>query len=206
MIVLGLLLILLAAGVGVVTTTAATSQSATTRVAMLGLQRDAYLIELVVAGALTVLLFALGWAAISVALRRRARHRREDRASERLAEVERDAEKRRLDQERRFEEAGRRDEDLSRREDELSRREATLLEREERLGARGREEARPPVGDTERVSPSVADVVAGRADGSVAEGTATWREDSTGPAHRDATRPVDSRDAAGGTPRRDERR
>lgn len=199
MIVLGLLLILLAVGVGTVTTTAATSQSGTTRVAMFGLQRDAYLMELVVAGALTVLLFALGWAAISAALRRRARHRRDDRASERLAEVERNAEAKRLEQERALEDAGRRDEDLRRRSDELD-------EREERLKGRERELDKLEAAYRERVGPSVADVVTGRAEGSVAEGSATWRDDSTGPAHRDATRPVDSRDAGGDTPRRDERR
>ncbi|HET7397415.1 MAG TPA: hypothetical protein VFJ94_02740 [Intrasporangium sp.] len=184
MILLGLLLILLAVGVGAVTTAAATSQSATTRVAMFGLERNAHLIELVVAGALTVLLFALGWALVSAALRRRARVRREERASERVAEAERAAESARLEHERRLEEAGLRDEDLRRRE-------SALDERQDRLDARERELDRLEAAYREKVGPSVADVVTGRAEGNVREGTATWSDETP---RQDPTRPLGSHD------------
>ena len=111
--------------------------------------------------------WAIRWNLFAAAARRRARIRREQREEERLAELERNAETDRAEQERRFEEASLRDEDLRRRENHLD---AWAKE----LDAREAEVARLEESYKERVGPSVADVVTGRAEGSVSEGTAHW--------------------------------
>ena len=116
-----------------------------------------------------MLLLALGWALLSAAARRRARARRQEKEAARLAEVEDKAETARLDHERRVEEAGLRDEDLRRRETELTARHDDLDTREAELARREAEWR-------ERESPSVADVVTGRATGNVHEGTASWTD------------------------------
>jgi hypothetical protein len=167
MALLGIILLLLGAGAGVVTWLATRAASGTVAVSAAGFSRNATPLELALYGAVAVLLFALGWALVSAAARRRARANREKKESARLTEVEEKAETARLDHERRFEEAGRRDEDLRRRESELAARHEGLDTREAELARREAEWR-------EREGPSVADVVTGRAQGSVHEGTAAW--------------------------------
>lgn len=170
MALLGVILLLGGAGVGVVSYLATHAAAGTVAVTAFGFTRNATPLELVVYGAAAVLLFALGWAMVSAAARRRARLRREDKEATRVTELEENAEAARLDHERRFQEAGLRDEDLRRRESELSARHEGLDTREAELSRREAEWR-------EREGPSVADVVTGRADGSVNEGTASWADE-----------------------------
>jgi len=194
MALLGVILLLVGAGVGVVAYLATHAASGTVAVTAFGFTRNATPLELVVYGAAAVLLFALGWAMVSAAARHRARLRREDKETARLSEVEENAEAARLDHDRRFEEAGLRDEDLRRRESELS-------ARHEGLDAREAELSRREAEWREREGPSVADVVTGRAEGSVNEGTASWTDEprSAGsverPAETRASRRTDRTDA-----------
>jgi hypothetical protein len=194
MALLGVILLLVGAGVGVVAYLATHAASGTVAVTAFGFTRNATPLELVVYGAAAVLLFALGWAMVSAAARRRARLRREDKETARLTEAEENAEAARLDHDRRFEEAGLRDEDLRRRESELS-------ARHEGLDAREAELSRREAEWREREGPSVADVVTGRAEGSVNEGTASWTDEprSAGsverPAETRASRRTDRTDA-----------
>jgi hypothetical protein len=194
MALLGVILLLVGAGVGVVAYLATHAASGTVAVTAFGFTRNATPLELVVYGAAAVLLFALGWAMVSAAARRRARLRREDKETARLTEAEETAEAARLDHDRRFEEAGLRDEDLRRRESELS-------ARHEGLDAREAELSRREAEWREREGPSVADVVTGRAEGSVNEGTASWTDEprSAGsverPAETRASRRTDRTDA-----------
>ncbi|GAA6525240.1 hypothetical protein [Intrasporangium sp. DVR] len=167
MVLLGLILLLFGAGLGTAAFLGVRDETATVRLEALGFTRDAQPLELLALGALAMLLFALGWALMAAAARRRARLRRDEREAQRLAELERTAESDRLEQERRFEDASLRDEDLGRRESHLD---AWAKE----LDAREREVARLEAAHQERVNPSVADVVTGRAEGSVTEGTAHW--------------------------------
>jgi membrane protein implicated in regulation of membrane protease activity len=180
MALLGVILLLVGVGAGVVAYLATHAASGTVAVAAFGFTRNATPFELVVYGAVAVLLFALGWAMVSAAARRRARLRREGKETTRLTEVEENAEAARLDHERRFQEAGLRDEDLRRRESELSARHEGLDTREAELSRREAEWR-------ERESPSVADVVTGRAEGNVNEGTASWTDEPrTGSVERPA--------------------
>jgi flagellar biosynthesis/type III secretory pathway M-ring protein FliF/YscJ len=172
MVLLGIILLLLGVAVGVVSIIAAQSATGLVHVAAFGFQRDAHAIELFVAGAVAVLLFCIGWAILAARARRRARIRRDEREQERIADVERAAEAERTEHERRLEEGGLRNEDLQRREDEL-------VERENAADAREQEVARLEAAYREKVGPSRADVVTGRAQGNVAEGTAHWVDDGT---------------------------
>jgi len=170
MALLGVILLLVGVGAGVVAYLATHAASGTVAVAAFGFTRNATPLELVVYGAVAVLLFALGWALVSAAARRRARLRRQDKETTRLTEAEESAEAARLDHERRIQEAGLRDEDLRRRESELSARHEGLDTREAELSRREAEWR-------EREGPSVADVVTGRAEGNVNEGTASWTDE-----------------------------
>lgn len=167
MVLVGIILLLLGAGLGTAVFLGARDATGTIPIEALGFSRDAHPLELVVLGAVAMLLLALGWALVAGAARRRARIRRDEREVERLAELERTAEADRIEQERRFEEASLRDEDLRGRESRLD---AWAQE----LDARESEVARLEEAYKERVGPSVADVVTGRAEGSVSEGTAHW--------------------------------
>ena len=170
MALLGVILLLVGAGVGVVSYLATHAAAGTVAVTAFGFTRNATPLELVVYGAAAVLLFALGWALVSAAARRRARLRREEKEAARVTELEENAEAARLDHERHLQEAGLRDEDLRRRESELSARHEGLDTREAELSRREAEWR-------EREGPSVADVVTGRADGSVNDGTASWADE-----------------------------
>jgi hypothetical protein len=167
MALLGIILLLLGAGLGIAAFLGVRDETGTVQLEALGFSRASQPLELVLLGAIAMLLFALGWALMAAAARRRARIRRDEREAERLADLERTAESDRVEQERRFEEASLRDEDLRSRENRLDAW-AQELDRREQEVAR-LEEARQ-----ERVDPSVADVVTGRAEGSVSEGTAHW--------------------------------
>lgn len=175
MTLLGLVLIIAGAALGVLAVAATTGQAGTITVSALGFSREAHALELVIVGAAATLLICLGWALVSAAMRRRARVRREDRERERLAEVERAAEDERVEHERRMAEAGASQEALTRRAAELD-------ERHGELDAREQELARREVEWRDRQGPSVADVVTGRAQGSVTDGTAQWSDATTRPA------------------------
>ncbi|TQM61613.1 hypothetical protein [Humibacillus xanthopallidus] len=172
MALIGVILLLIGAGAAVVTYIGAQAAGGTIALTALGFTRTVSPLELAAYAAIAVLLIALGWALLSSAARRRARARREDKEAARLAEVEEKAETARLDSERRIEEAGLRDEDLRRRESQLS-------ARDEELGSREAELSRREAEWRERQGPSVADVVTGRAEGNVHEGTASWTDNGT---------------------------
>ncbi len=78
MALLGVILMLVGAGAGVVTYLATHAAAGTIAVSAFGFTRNATALELVVYGAVAVLLFALGWALVSAAARRRVRVRREE--------------------------------------------------------------------------------------------------------------------------------
>ena len=167
MALLGIILLVLGAGVGIAAFLGVRDETGTVQLQALGFSRDSQPLELVAVGAIAMLLCALGWALVAAAARRRARIRRDEREAERLADLERTAEADRVEQERRFEEASLRDEDLRSRESRLD-------EWAKELDTREREVARLEDAYKQRVDPSVADVVTGRAEGSVSEGTAHW--------------------------------
>ena len=164
MALLGVILMLVGAGAGVVTYLATHAAAGTVAVSAFGFTRNATALELVIYGAVAVLLFALGWALVSAAARRRVRVRREGKEAARLTETAR------RDHERQLQEASLRDEDLRRRESELAARHEGLDTREAELERREAEWR-------EREGPSVADVVTGRAEGNVHEGTASWSDE-----------------------------
>src|SRR6478609_10628703 len=112
MALLGVILMLAGAGAGVVTYLATHAAAGTVAVSAFGFTRNATPFELVLYGAVAVLLFALGWALLSAAARRRARLRREEQESARVAEIEENAATARREHEERLQNAGLRDEDL----------------------------------------------------------------------------------------------
>jgi hypothetical protein len=173
MALIGVILLLIGAGAAVVTYIGAQAAGGTIALTALGFTRTVSPLELAIYAGVAVLLLALGWALLSAAARRRTRARRESKEAARLGEVEEKAETARLEHERRFEEAGLRDEDLRRREAELTARHEGLDSRESELARREAEWR-------ERQGPSVADVVTGRAEGNVREGTASWTDEGTG--------------------------
>lgn len=174
MFVLGLILIAAGAVLGVLAYLAATPATQTIDLTQGGWTRASSPLELLIVGAAAALLVCLGWALIAATLRRRARIRREDREQERIDELERSAAAYRTEQEQRFEEARLRDEDFGRREE-------VIRSRQAELDARAVELSRREAEWREREGPSVADVVTGRAEGRVSEGTASWADESTRP-------------------------
>ena len=183
MVLLGVILMLLGAGTGVVAYLAARGAASTVTATAFGFSRNVTAVELVIYGAVAVLLFALGWAMLSAAARRRVRRRREDKESARLTEVEEDADTARRNHERELQEAGLREEDLRRRENELAARHEGLDTREAELTRREAEWRDREAEWRDRESPSVADRVTGRADESRAA--------------RADERPVEARDERG---------
>lgn len=172
MVLFGLILLILGAVIGVIAVVTTLGTTTTVHLEAVGVQRDATALELVIAGGIAVLLVALGWAVLASRARRRVRIRREQREEERLADVERAADAERTEHQRRMEEAGLRDEDLKRRE-------AELTARHEELESRDQDLSRREAAWRQQVGPSVADVVAGRAQGNVSKGTAEWVDDGT---------------------------
>jgi|SRR6478735_6365722 len=184
MALVGVILLLIGAGAAVVTYIGAQAAGGTIALSALGFSRTVSPLELAIYAGAAVLLIALGWALLSAAARRRVRARREQKESARIAEVEEKSETARLEHERRIEEAGLRDDDLRRREGELT-------SRHEELDSRESELARREAEWRERQDPSVADVVTGRAEGNVHDGTASWTDDGTG---TDGTQRTDGHD------------
>lgn len=174
MFVLGLILIAAGAVLGVLAFLAATPATQTIELTQGGWTRASSPLELLIVGAAGALLVCLGWALIAATIRRRARIRREEREQERINELERSAATYKAEQEQRFEEARLRDEDFARREE-------AVTSRQTELDARAAELSRREAEWREREGPSVADVVTGRAEGRVSEGTATWGDESTRP-------------------------
>ncbi|OFE15291.1 hypothetical protein BA895_06000 [Humibacillus sp. DSM 29435] len=181
MILLGIVVLLVGVGAGAVTYLATAGRDGTIAVEALGFTRTASAIELAAYGLAAALVFCIGWALISAGLRRRGRVKRDERERARIDELERRASADRAESERRFEEAGRRDEDLRRRDDDLGRREKEVSLRHDRLDVREQQVASAEQALAhrrqefeEQLRPSVADVVAGRAQGSVHDGTAEW--------------------------------
>lgn len=181
MVVLGVILLLLGAGGGALAVIGARNGSGQVVVEALGFTRQAGALELIAYGVAAALLFCLGWALVAAAARRRSRLKREERERAHIAQIERRADDERAADEQRWAEAGRRDEDFSRREKELSARhdgldsrERDLQRRSDELGRRDDELRRRESEWRERQGPSVADVVTGRAEGNVHEGTASW--------------------------------
>lgn len=126
MILLGLLLLLLGAGIGTITYLAASSQSERIHIAAYGFARDANALELVLLGAGTALILAVGWAYIAAWLRRQARLRREDAEDARLDELDRSHAEVLADKERQLAQAAQREQELSHQVRELTVREAEL--------------------------------------------------------------------------------
>lgn len=177
MVLLGLILMLLGVGLGAAAVLASRDATGTVALSVWGFTRDAHPLELILLGIAAMLLFALGWAAVSASARRRARIRRDEREADRIATAESAAESARLEHERRLEEAGLRDEDLRGREEHLTRREEDLRAWSDELDARERELSRAEADARRDRGPTVADVVTGRAQGNVAAGTARWGDE-----------------------------
>jgi hypothetical protein len=123
---LGLLLLLLGAGIGTVTYLAASSQSDRIHIAAYGFSRDASALELVLLGAGTMFILAVGWAYIAGAARRKARLRQEDEEDERLDELDRAHAEALAEKDRQLDQAAQRELDLTHQLRELTVREAEL--------------------------------------------------------------------------------
>lgn len=174
MFVLGLILMAVGAALGILTYLAATPTTQTINLTQAGWTRASSPLELLIIGAVATLLVCVGWAVIAATLRRRARLRREERDQERITELERSATAYRTEQDERFERARLRDQDFTHREEALAARQRELDAREAALATREAERR-------QHEGPTVADVVTGRAEGRVSEGTATWSDESTRP-------------------------
>lgn len=136
MILLGLLLLLLGAGIGTITYLAASSQSERIHIAAYGFSRDANALELVLLGAGTALILAFGWAYIAAWLRRQARLRREDEEDARLDELDRTHAETLAEKDRQLDQAAQREQELTHQVRELTVREAELGIRARELSLR----------------------------------------------------------------------
>ncbi len=116
MIVLGILLILVAAGLGILAWTAASSVPGRTDLDALGVSVGLTTVQLLALGALLALLLWFGWATLRRGVRVQARRRRErkaarEEAERKRAEEQREAEEQLAAQRRATEEARRRAEE-----------------------------------------------------------------------------------------------
>lgn len=136
MILLGLLLLLLGAGIGTITYLAASSQTDRLHIAASGFSRDASALELVLLGAGTAFILAIGWAYIAAWLRRQARLRREDEEDARLDELDRTHAEALAEKDRQLAQAAQREQELSHQVRELTVREAELEIRARELSLR----------------------------------------------------------------------
>lgn len=136
MILLGLLLLLLGAGIGTITYLAASSQSERIHIAAYGFSRDAGALELVLLGAGTVVILAIGWAYIAAWLRRQARLRREDDEDSRLDELDERHRQALAEKDRQLTQAAAREQELTHQLRELSVREAEFEIRARELALR----------------------------------------------------------------------
>ncbi len=99
MVVLGLLIVLIAIGVGAALYIGAASLHGTFTFDVVGAQISTNPVGLTLAGALVVLLLWLGWSLLRLGTRRSTRRRRAAKEAERQAEVERDEAERRQQEE-----------------------------------------------------------------------------------------------------------
>jgi hypothetical protein len=136
LILLGLLLLLLGAGIGTITYLAATSQSERIHIAAYGFARDASALELVLLGAGTAFVLAVGWAYVAAWLRRQARLRREDEEDARLDELDSTHAEALAEKDRQLAQAAAREQELTHQVRELSVREAELGIRARELSLR----------------------------------------------------------------------
>lgn len=136
MILLGLLLLLLGAGIGTITYLAASSQTDRLHIAASGFSRDASALELVLLGAGTAFILAIGWAYIAAWLRRQTRLRREDEEDARLDELDRTHAEALAEKDRLLAQAAQREQELSHQVRELTVREAELEIRARELSLR----------------------------------------------------------------------
>ena len=136
MFLLGLLLLLLGAGIGTITYLAASSQSERIHISAYGFARDASALELVLLGAGTAFILAVGWAYVAASMRRRARLRQEDEEDDRLDELERTHAEVLAEKDRQLDQAAQRELDLSHQLRELQVREAELQIRARELSLR----------------------------------------------------------------------
>ena len=199
MILLGIVLLLIGIGAGAVTYLATAHRSGTISVAAFGFTRTAGALELAAYGLVAALLFCLGWALFAAGLRRRGRVKRDERERAHIDEIERRATAQRAESDQRFADAGLRDEELRRRDDDLARREKEVSVRHDRLDAREEDLSRREQDlfrdkqeFDERRKPAVADVVTGRAQGSVHDGTAEWVVPTPAPTASAETRKIGS--------------
>lgn len=136
LILLGLMLLLLGAGIGTITYLAASSQSERIHIAAYGFARDASALELVLLGAGTVLILAMGWAYVAAWLRRQARLRREDEEDSRLDELDQRHREALAEKDRQLAQAAAREQELTHQLRELSVREAEFDIRARELALR----------------------------------------------------------------------
>lgn len=136
MFLLGLLLLLLGAGIGTITYLAASSQSERIHISAYGFARDASALELVLLGAGTAFILAVGWAYVAASMRRRARLRQEDEEDDRLDELDRAHAEVIAEKDRQLSQAALREQELTHVVRELQVREAELEIRARELSQR----------------------------------------------------------------------
>ena len=183
MALLGVILLLAGIGAGAFAYIGTHAATGTTTVTAFGFSRSATPLELVAYGAVAVLLFALGWALLSASARRRARLRRDERDSARVAELEDRLESERLEHERKLEEAGLREDDLRRREQQVAARHEGLDQREAELNSRAADGGGAPTAPGEPRRPDEAGPYAG----------VPWDDERRGSTSTDSTHPDYSR-------------
>lgn len=136
MILLGLTLLLVGAGVSTITFLAASSQSERIHISAYGFARDASALELALLGAAAAFLLGAGWAYLGAAARRRARLRREDEEDERLDELDRVHAEELAEKDRQLSQSAQREQELFHQVRELQVREAELEIRARELAQR----------------------------------------------------------------------
>lgn len=136
MILLGLTLLLVGAGVSTITFLAASSQSERIHISAYGFARDASALELALLGAAATLILCAGWAYLAAAARHRARLRREDEEDDRLDELDRAHAEALAEKDRQLSQAALREQELSHQVRELQVREAELEIRSRELAQR----------------------------------------------------------------------
>lgn len=136
MILLGLTLLLVGAGVSTITFLATSNQTERIHISASGFARDASALELSLLGAAAAFILCAGWAYIAAAARRRARLRREDEEDDRLDELERNHAEVLAEKDRQLDQAAQRELDLSHQLRELQVREAELQIRARELSVR----------------------------------------------------------------------
>jgi hypothetical protein len=136
LILLGLLLLLFGVGIGTITYLAASSQSERIHIAASGFSRDANALELVLLGAGTAFILAVGWAYVAAWLRWQARLRREDAEDARLDELDRVHAEALAEKDRQLAQSAQREQELTHQLRELTVREAELEIRARELSLR----------------------------------------------------------------------